>query len=253
MTKSAHLLREDALRDLAVSLCPDCHGTRRRDMEGEMWDCDCSVQFARRLGDAEFPAAFDGIALGDTHWEYVLPEDTRAMLLEYVANLDAYLDESMGLILLGPVGSGKTHVAIGFAKLAIAHGYDALFINAPAWFQELRESYAESSSAERDLMREMKDAPILILDDLGAEKPSDWMRERLYLVVNHRVLSGAVTIVTTNAPLEQLEHNVGERVMSRLYGNALTLSLASSDYRRKEREERLARVRQRVNTAAESR
>ncbi len=262
MRENAHLLRESDLANLAVSLCPDCGGTEKtRDADGE-WHCDCRERFERRVReDAEFPAAFDNRALGDLDWDRVLPESERAALVNYAAHLPNYLDESLGLILLGPVGSGKTHLAIGMAKLAVAHGNNALFVNAPAWFQSLRESYSISDErrgshresrrgterAERDWMREMKNAQILVLDDLGAEKPSDWMRERLYLVVNHRVLTCAVTFVTANSPLEQLEHAIGERVTSRLYGSALVFLLTGSDYRRVEREARLGRVKQRVS------
>ncbi|MBI5648992.1 MAG: ATP-binding protein [Chloroflexi bacterium] len=226
-------LRGDALANLAVS----------RDQHGE-WECGCSGKFRARCDDAEFPTRFANRALGDLDWDCIEPPDARTTLQEYCANIAAYLDESIGLILSGPVGCGKTHLAIGAAKLACAFGYTALFVNAPTWFQELRESYGTSNSTvEQERMEQMRTADVLILDDLGAEKPSDWARERLYIVINHRALARRVTFATTNRALEELEHVVGERVMSRLYGDALALALVGSDYRQVEREHRLRCIR----------
>jgi DNA replication protein DnaC len=185
------------------------------------------------------------LTLGDLDWERIEPAEARRMAQEYVANLDAYLDESIGLILSGGVGCGKTHLAVGIAKLASALGYTGLFVNVPAWFQELREGYAANDSTlERDRLEEMRQADVLILDDLGAEKPSDWARERLYLVVDHRNVARRATFVTTNRPLEELELAIGERVMSRLYGDALAIALTGADYRQIERERRLQRIRE---------
>jgi DNA replication protein DnaC len=239
-----HLHPQDALGQLARARCPDCTGTGKyRDEDGATWDCSCREDFYQRCDDAEFPARF--LALGDLAWEQIQPDDARAALQEYITNIAAYLDESIGLILSGGVGCGKTHLAIGAAKLACAFGYTALFINAPAWFQELRDAYAANDSTrEQDRMEQMRQTDVLILDDLGAEKPSDWARERLYIIVNHRALARRATFVTTNRALEELEVVVGERVLSRLYGDALAIHLAGGDYRRIERAQRLKRIRE---------
>jgi|GEM_PF-476008 DNA replication protein DnaC len=239
-------LRQDDLEKLACARCDDCAGTGKyRDEDGQTWNCSCQDDFCRRCDDAAFPSRFANFTLGDLDWERIEPAAARRMAQEYVANLDAYLNESIGLILSGGVGCGKTHLAVGIAKLAGALGYTVLFVNVPAWFQELREAYAANDSTrERDRLDEMRRADILILDDLGSEKPSDWARERLYLIVDYRTLTRRATFATTNRPLEELELAIGERVMSRLYGDALAITLAGEDYRQVERERRLQRIRE---------
>lgn len=240
-----HRLRQDDLAQLFVAACPHCAGTgKARDEDDAEWNCACRDDFSARCDDAEFPPRFANCALGDLDWEHVQPSAARGVLEEYVAQLAAYLDESVGLIISGPVGCGKTHLAIGAAKIAGALGHTVLFVNTPAWFQELRDAYATNDSTrERNRLEEMRQVDVLILDDLGAEKPSDWARERLYVVVNHRMLARRVTFVTTNRALEELEHAIGERVLSRLYGDALAISLTGGDYRRIDRARRLQRIR----------
>jgi DNA replication protein DnaC len=244
-------LRSDDLAQLAMSQCPRCAGAGKYREEGGVWDCDCRQRFLERLADAGFPPRFSHATLGDLDWEHVEPVEAQNTLREYVGHIAGYLAESFGLILSGPVGCGKTHLAIGVAKIACAYGYGVLFVNVPAWFQELRDGYASSSSlSEREWLDEMREVAVLVLDDLGAEKPSDWARERLYVVINHRSLSRRPTFITTNRSLEELEHAIGERVMSRLYGDALVIRLTGGDYRRLERERRLQNIRRTVAVAA---
>jgi len=81
---------------------------------------------------------------------------------------------------------------------------------------------------------------LLILDDLGMEKPTDWARDRLAHIVNSRYASTKATIVTTNLQMEQLEERWSARVMSRLYGTAQAVGLHDvPDYRRTQRQKQL--------------
>jgi len=246
-----HRLNQEQLASLAVARCKRCSGAGKyvENYRGasDEYSCDCAEAFLARCDNAEFPERLSEETLGGLDWNAIQPGDARATLQDYADQMEAYLDESLGLILSGPVGCGKTHVAVGVAKIACALGRDALFVNVPGWYQSLRDSYAQDgSSLERDMLDEMKTADVLVLDDLGAEKGSDWARERLYVVVNKRSMRNGITLTTTNLGLEQLETMIGERSMSRLSNNAVNVDLTGDDYRRVEKGLRQARIKERA-------
>lgn len=256
-TTEFHQLKTIDLADLAQSRCGDCGGTgktlieereRRFLPDQTYWTCSCRQEFLRRIEDAEFPSQFSEATLSDLEWSAVQPDDVRASLQTYADHSNDYLAEHFGALLLGPVGCGKTHLAVGLAKIAVALGYTALFVNVPEWLQSLLDSYGQGSSeTERTWMDNLRNVDVLVLDDLGAEKPSDWMRERLYLVVNHRTVTRRVNIVTSNQSLDELETGVGERIMDRLYADALVFALRGASFRRRQRDVRLARIAQAVH------
>jgi len=240
MMKPLWMLSQTELAHLAVARCADCAGTGIAE-DGE--PCACCDTFETAVARANFPPRWETATLADVQWEAIQPANVRTGLQTYAADLERYLDENLGLFLSGPVGCGKTHLAIGIGKLACALGYTVHFVSVPAWFQALRDSYAETRQPrERALMQPLQKTALLILDDLGAERASDWGRERLYVVVNQRSVQQLPTLVTTNESLTDLEAALGPRTLSRLCGDALVFTLAGDDYRQIQKRERLARV-----------
>jgi DNA replication protein DnaC len=186
--------------------------------------------------------------LAELDWNVLHLEKVRDKLQEYAEQVAEWLNNNLGLFLIGPVGCGKTHLVVGAARLACAHGYAPQFVSVPKWFQALRESYANSHpNREHDLLKLMHEADLLILDDLGAERPSDWARERLYLIINERTVQMRPTWVTTNLTVNELSELIGERSVSRLTGDALVFTLAGSDYRQIEKQSRAQNVRAKLN------
>ncbi len=123
------------------------------------------------------------------------------------------------LVIEGPAGSGKTRLAAAIATRCIARGLPALFLPVPDLLDHLRGTYApQSDIAYDELFDQIRNVPLLILDDLGTESATPWAREKLTQLLGHRYNAGAPTVVTTDVPLERLD----ERVRARLTDPALS-------------------------------
>jgi DNA replication protein DnaC len=125
-----------------------------------------------------------------------------------------YAEQPEGwLALLGRSGAGKTHLAAAIANHRIALGRPALFIVVPDLLDHLRASYRPDAVETYDsLFEQVRNAPLLILDDLGAQSPTPWAGEKLYQIVNHRYNAQLPTVVTAALALDDLD----ERLRTRL-------------------------------------
>lgn len=145
-------------------------------------------------------------------------------------DLTAWGDDPAGrnVMLLGPVGTGKSHAAVAAARLRFDRGAEVRFMPVVELLDMLRPGGPE------DALYRLADLELLVLDDLGSERPTEWTSERLYALVNRRWLEERPTICTSNLPPVELEAAVGPRVFSRLVGNgAVNLGLSGPDRRRK--------------------
>ena len=104
-----------------------------------------------------------------------------------------------GLLLMGPCGVGKTHLAVSALKEIVLHGYSGLFYDYRELLKEIQDSYnAESQSTEMGVLEPVLKAEIFILDDVGSSKPSPWALETVGHVLNTRYNEKRVTLLTTN-------------------------------------------------------
>ena len=117
------------------------------------------------------------------------------------------------LILVGPSGCGKTHLAAAIANQRISQGEPTFFISTPDLLDRLRASFNPESEMPYDtFFDQVRNAPLLVLDDLGAQSSTPWAKEKLEQLLNHRFNRELPTVIVTIAPTEQL----GDRIRTRL-------------------------------------
>lgn len=130
------------------------------------------------------------------------------------------------LVLVGATGVGKSHAAVAAARVRWDRGCDVAFWPTVELLDALRPGGPEG------LLAELCQVEVLVLDDLGAEKPTDWTAERLYALINRRWLEERTTVATTNVAPDGLEPVLGSRTYSRLVGSgAVALALSGADRR----------------------
>jgi DNA replication protein DnaC len=120
---------------------------------------------------------------------------------KFIARIDDNLAAGRGLWFDGPVGTGKTSLAILIAKAARDAGHSFAFYTVPRLLADIRRTYdRDASDSYLQLLRRLCSVELLVLDDLGAEKQTEWVVEQLYLVVNDRWQDQRSIVVTTNIP-----------------------------------------------------
>ncbi len=126
----------------------------------------------------------------------------------------AYAKEPKGwLIIKGGYGCGKTHLAAAIANYRLSMGHMALFVSTPDLLDHLRGAYAPGATISYDeRFDQVRNAPMLILDDLGTQSNSDWAVEKLYQIFNHRYNAQLPTIVTTNQELDSFDSRIRSRL-----------------------------------------
>lgn len=125
-------------------------------------------------------------------------------------------EQPRGLLLLGQVGSGKTHLAAAAANRLLQKGRSVLFIVVPDLLDELKSGFGGDETTGQDLLRRAKRVEVLVLDDLGTHNMSDWTRGVLFAILNFRLNEGLTTIATSNFDETALKEALGLRSFSRL-------------------------------------
>lgn len=124
-------------------------------------------------------------------------------------------EHPQGWILLeGQYGCGKTHLAAAIANYRIDQGDTVLFITVPDLLDHLRSAYGPTSEIGYDeTFERIRNAPLLVLDDLGVENPSPWAQEKMFQLLNHRYVKRLPTIITTNVDIDTLDPRIRSRML----------------------------------------
>lgn len=189
-------------------------------------ECECRAQRLKRgrsKGVASvIPPRYRGVSFDRPPVSDMARDlETKAAVTEvrrYVEELDAHLDAGRGLWLFGDTGTGKTTLAMLVSKAALAAGRSVAIYSLPKLLARIRRTYDSEPGGDSYLafFERLTSVDLLHIDDLGAEKRSDWVLEQLYALINERYEAQRSVLVTTNLPHEALEEQIGARTVSRL-------------------------------------
>jgi len=249
----------------ATESCALCNGTgwqvRQRENEREVVRCQCRVRerSERLLATAHIPERYQHCELENFKYD---PKDMGAKSIgaaRFNAGrfVEEYPTEKTGLLLVGSVGVGKTHLSVGIIKALIREkGIHCLFCDYRELLKSIQNSYnASVQVTEMEILRPVFDAELLVLDELGAVRSTEWVFDTVNYILNSRYNENRTTIITTNYPdaaeqgnaadenprsysaaeraarRETLGDRIGERMRSRLHEMCKKVEMAGSDYR----------------------
>lgn len=255
--------------------CPICGGTGwqtiARGKEREVVRCECRVKDRgdRLLAAAHIPARYEHCEL--SNFQYDTDDKRLKSVIEARTFAGRFVEEypvdKTGLLFVGTVGVGKTHLAVGIIKDLIREkGIHCLFCDYRELLKSIQNSYSPSVQAtEMEILRPVFETEVLVIDELGAVRSTEWVFDTVNYVLNSRYNDNKTTIITTNFPdgeesnaemdnlrspsaaeraarRETLGDRIGERMRSRLHEMCKTVEIEGPDYRQHSKQAQFHRI-----------
>ena len=245
----------------ASTPCPLCGGTGWKPVEEgsvrRVVGCECRAAAAywKRVAAARIPARYEHCDFQSfqvnvhDHPAYNQSLRQARFLAERFAQ-EYPAQNDFGLLFMGPCGVGKTHLGVAILRALIEKGVDSLFCDFRELLKSIQSSYNPvAQTSEMEILAPVLEAEVLLLDDLGASKPSVWVLDTVAHVLNSRYNDKRATLITTNFPdepaaegqeltrelraarKETLGDRIGERMRSRLHEMCRTVQMQGEDFR----------------------
>ncbi len=221
-------------------VCPKCYGSGMEVVPGKgARRCECRKQKSHTnlLDKTRIPKRY-----ADCHFHsYRILNPSQERAFKYASKLTMeYPAVERGLLFMGTVGVGKTHLAVSILKGLTERGFNCLFYESGSLLKEIQGSYnASTQTSELKVLAPILEAEILVLDEIGATKPSEWVRDTMANIINTRYNDKKLTIFTTNyldekrnEREETLEERIGVRLRSRIFEMCRTVAMGGEDFRR---------------------
>jgi DNA replication protein DnaC len=253
----------------SIEICPLCNGSGWKTASAasngsssandrRVTRCDCQLRARAQtlLEAARVPRRYEHCELTnyDTDFPGAHPSlaDAHFVASNFAKRCDPRGDK--GLLIIGKIGTGKTHLAVGIVKELIQNrGIPCLFYDYRELLKQIQNSYNSTvQTTELDVLRPVFETDVLVLDELGAVKPTEWVWDTVSLILNTRYNDNRTTIITTNfedqpaagvsGPVSQIRSatrnetlgdRIGERMRSRLHEMCRIITLDGTDFRQK--------------------
>jgi DNA replication protein DnaC len=246
----------------AADVCPLCEGTgwktlpasssSPRDRRVTRCDCQLRTRTGALLAAARIPKRYEHCELASYTADFPGAHPSLAFAHLSASRFAQEYDprDGMGLLIIGKIGTGKTHLAVGITKDLVNRGVPCLFYDYRELLKQIQNSYnATVQTTELDVLRPVFETDVLILDELGAVKPTEWVWDTVSLILNARYNNNRTTIITTNYTNGQsaeaderqgikrinreptLGDRVGDRMRSRLLDMCRIINMDGQDFR----------------------
>ena len=250
---------------MEVEVCPLCEGSGWRTVpaspsaprDRRVTRCECQLRARNQtlLAAAHIPRRYEHCELASYTTDFPGAHPSLALAHLSAVKFAQEYDprDGTGLLIIGKIGTGKTHLAVGVTKeLILTKGISCLFYDYRELLKEIQNSYnATVKTTELDVLRPVFETDVLVLDELGAVKPTEWVWDTVSLILNTRYNDNRTTLITTNfedhpaagangggsalraARAESLGDRIGERMRSRLHEMCRIIKMEGEDFRQK--------------------
>lgn len=186
---------------------------------------------------------FDSATLGEKFaesrfetWEHIAGTDQTYTACKQMADeFEEYQKSGQGLLIFGAPGNGKSRLAASIVNAVLEQGKAAVFQSVPDLLERIKRTFNAEGETEAAIMTALEQADLLVLDDLGAEKTTEWTESKLYSIIDYRYRHKKPIVVTTNRDLkgkDTLEDAVGFRAYDRLIEMCAIVKNSGESYRK---------------------